>query len=86
MPTWDFTIHSLMVTSAEYDASIELLKEIIARGSVSAWHATELAGDEIRAWIGLHQSGIIRDYPDGAWNCVRLTPYGQVYARERGLI
>lgn len=76
-----------MMTKGQYVAHLEILRALKSKPAHSAYlegyFVTALTYDGERAWIALCNSGVLSDtVRPGQY---RITSYGKVYARQRGI-
>ena len=76
--TWDVTYHGRLLTSEEYTASLAILRDH------APYESRDLTDVEHAARIALFQCGVLRQDRLAPF-LVRVTYYGRVYARQRGI-
>ena len=79
--TWDAMYRGEMLSPAEYDAHMVMLKRIERGETLDLMSFTER---EHVAYVAIMQSQLATSPPRGAWHGPpKLTPFGQRYLAER---
>lgn len=84
-PLWDAMYQGKPLTKRQFDEHLKILAQI---AGPKGWYGfgRDSSDDEHAAFMALSQSGIAKQAGTHGTKEWRLTPYGKVYARQRGIV